>query len=244
MNLTVARLTARSLLGRRRTLLLLALPALLLLLSVLIRWIAGTDADLTVNLLAGFALGTIVPLLGLIAGTGAIGPEIDDGSIVYLLSKPLSRFTIVFSKFAVAVGIMLAFCAVPTLVAGLVLTGGTRNLALGFAVGAAVAGVTYCALFLLLAVLTRNAVIIGLLYALVWESVVGQFVPGARALSVQQWSLSVVQAVVTTPAGGGAGVRAAVSLTTGCIALAAVLVASTVYAGWRLRSLRLTGEDA
>ena len=86
MNLTVARLTARSLLGRRRTLLLLALPALLLLLSVAIRWIAGTDADLTVNLLAGFALGTIVPLLGLIAGTGAIGPEIDDGSIVYLLS--------------------------------------------------------------------------------------------------------------------------------------------------------------
>jgi ABC-2 type transport system permease protein len=244
MNLTVARLTARSLLGRRRTLLLLALPALLLLLSVAIRWIAGTDADLTVNLLAGFALGTIVPLLGLIAGTGAIGPEIDDGSIVYLLSKPLSRFTIVFSKLAVAVGIMLAFCAVPTLIAGLVLTGGTRNLALGFAAGAAVAGVTYCALFLLLAVLTRNAVIIGLLYALVWESVVGQFVPGARALSVQQWSLSVVQAVVAAPAGGGAAVRAAVSLTTGCLALAAVLVASTVYAGWRLRSLRLTGEDA
>jgi hypothetical protein len=38
MNLTVARLTARSLLGRRRTLPLLALPALLLLLSVAIRW--------------------------------------------------------------------------------------------------------------------------------------------------------------------------------------------------------------
>jgi ABC-2 type transport system permease protein len=101
--------------------------------------------------------------------------------------------------------------------------------------------VTYCAPFLLPAVLTCNAVIIGLLYA-IWESVVGQFVPGARALSIQQWSLSVAR-----PSSGSAGAvlgPAAVSLTTGCVALAAVLVASTVYAGWRLRSLRLTGEDA
>ena len=41
-----------------------------------------------------------MPLLGLIAGTGAIGPEIDEGSIVYLLAKPLNRYSIVVTKLA------------------------------------------------------------------------------------------------------------------------------------------------
>ncbi len=38
--------------------------------------------------------------------------------------------------------------------------------------------------------LSRNAVVIGLLYALIWESLVGTFVPGAQTLSVQQWALA------------------------------------------------------
>ncbi len=53
--------------------------------------------------------------------------------------------------------------AVPTLLAGLMLTGTADGLAVGYAVGAAVAGIGYCALFLLLAVVTRNAVVAGLL---------------------------------------------------------------------------------
>ncbi|CAA9358887.1 MAG: Integral membrane protein, partial [uncultured Frankineae bacterium] len=98
---TVARLTAGSLLGRRRALLLLALPAVLLVLAGVARTLAGQDAQLSAFLLGSFALGTVVPLLGLLAGTGAIGPEIDDGSIVYLLSKPLSRHVMVVSKLLV-----------------------------------------------------------------------------------------------------------------------------------------------
>ena len=70
------------------------------------------------------------------------------------------------------------------------------RLAVAYAVGALVAGVAYCALFLLLAVLTRNAVVVGLVYALVWEAAVGNSVPGAQALSIQQWSLAVTRAVV------------------------------------------------
>ena len=61
----------------------------------LVRALAGQDDDITVGILGGFALATMVPLIGLIAGTGAIGPEIDDGSIVYLLAKPVSRPTII-----------------------------------------------------------------------------------------------------------------------------------------------------
>ncbi len=241
MNLTVAQLTARSLLGRRRTLLLLLLPAILLLLSGVVRALVGTDLALSVSLLGGFTLGTMVPLLGLIVGTGAIGPEIDDGSIVYLLSKPVSRFSIATTKFAVAAGIMLVTAALPTLLAGLILAGTAERIAIGYAVGAAVAGLAYCGLFLLLAVLTRNAVVTGLLYALVWESLIGGFVPGAQALSIQQWSLAVTQRVM----GVGAdplGPASAVDLGTGVVLLLVAAVGGTWLAGARLRTLALHGD--
>jgi ABC-2 type transport system permease protein len=237
----IGRLTARSLLGRRRALLLLLLPAVLLALSVLARALAGSDEELVVTLLGGFALGTLVPLLGLIAGTGAIGPEIDDGSIVYLLTKPLNRHSIVITKFLVAVAVVTALGALPTFAAGLVLTGTTGNLAVGYAVGAAVAGIAYCAVFLLLAVVTRNAVVIGLLYALVWESLIGQFVPGAQALSIQQWALAITERIIGAPA-EQLGATSAVGLGTAVALLLVVTAGATWYAGRRLRTIRLTSE--
>ena len=237
---TVARLTAGSLLGRRRALLLLALPAVLLALAGAARALAGQDAELSSFVLGSFALGTVVPLLGLLAGTGAIGPEIDDGSIVYLLSKPLSRHVMVVTKLLVAVTVVLLLGALPTLLAGLVLAGTTDGLAVGFAVGAAAAGIGYCALFLLLAVVTRNAVVVGLLYALIWESLVGQLVPGAQALSIQQWALVLTERIVG-PRAEELGADSAVG-GIGIVLLVTVVVGATWYAGHRLRTLRLTSD--
>jgi len=242
MNAVVAQLTARSLLGRRRAYLLLAMAVVLLLLAATIRGLAGQDPDITVGVLGGFALATLIPLLGLIAGTGAIGPEIDDGSIVYLLAKPLSRHTIATTKATVAIAVATVFGAVPVFLAGLILSGTGDRLAVGYAVGALIAGIGYATLFLLLAVVTRHGVVIGLLYALVWETLVGSYVPGAQTLSIQQWALAITEKVV----GGRAeelGVTSAVGLTTGVVLLLIVIIGSTWYAGWRLRSLRLTSDE-
>ena len=217
---------------------------MLLALAVIVRLTvdAGDRDDVAVDLLGGFALATLVPLLGLIAGTGAIGREIDDGSIVYLLAKPLSRHVIVVTKLVVAVAVIVVFAALPMLVAGLVLVGTTARLAVGYGLGALLAGTAYCALFLLLSVLTRNAVVIGLVYALVWETVVGSLVPGAQALSIQQWSLAATRAVVGDRA-EQLGVTAAVRPQVSLVLLVLLVVAATIFAGSRLRSLRLTGQD-
>lgn len=242
MNAVVAQLTARSLLGRRRAYLLLAMAVVLLLLAATIRGLAGQDSGITVGLLGGFALATLVPLLGLIAGTGAIGPEIDDGSIVYLLAKPLSRHTIATTKAVVAVAVTAVFGAVPVFLAGLVMSGTSDHLAVGYAVGALIAGICYATLFLLLAVVTRHGVVVGLLYALVWETLVGSYVPGAQALSIQQWALAITEKVVGARA-DELDVTSAVSLGTAVPLLLVVIVGSTWYAGWRLRSLRLTSDE-
>jgi ABC-2 type transport system permease protein len=181
-------------------------------------------------------------MLSLIAGTGAIGPEIDEGSIVYLLAKPLSRYSIVVTKLAVAIGVVVAFGVVPVAVAGVVLTGEVGAVTVAYAVGALVAGIAYAAVFLCLAVVTRNAVVIGLIYALIWESLVGGLVPGAQALSIQQWTLAVVQQLLGDSA-ERLDVEAAVAFRTGIVLLTVVAVAATTYAGRRLQTLRLN-EDS
>jgi ABC-2 type transport system permease protein len=238
MNATIARLTTSTLLGKRRVLLLFVLPAVLVLLAVLLRLATGPSLQVGTTLLQTFALGTVVPLLGLIAGTGVIGPEIDDGSIIYVLAKPMPRPTIIVTKLAVSVGCLVVFAAVPTLLAGVIMSGFDDGVAVAFAVAAAIAGLAYSAIFLMLAVVTKHAVVFGLIYALIWESLVGGFVPGAQVLSVQQWALAIADTLIARDS-----IEAAVGLGAGVILLALTIVLATWFAGERLRSLTLTETE-
>jgi ABC-2 type transport system permease protein len=237
-NPTVARLTYRALLGRRRAAILFILPALLIVISIAVRLVKGADDGIASDLLGGFGIATMVPLIGVIAGTGAIGPEIDDGSIVYLLSKPVKRPTIIVTKLFVAIAVTMAFSAIPTLIAGFILNGNGAQIAIAYTVAALVASIAYSALFLLLGTVSRHAVVIGLVYALVWETLFGSMVPGARTLSVQQWSLALAQRIA-----GQDAVTSDVGLTTAVVLLVVVTGAATWYAGRRLRTLKLAGEE-
>ncbi|MFD5394614.1 ABC transporter permease subunit [Streptomyces sp. NPDC127097] len=235
---TVARLTYRALLGRRRALILFALPALLVLLAVAVRVLAGADDATAGGILGGFALGTMVPLIGVIAGTGAIGPEIDDGSVVYLLAKPVPRPTIILTKLLVAIGVTVAFSALPVLLAGFLLNGNSQQMAVGYAVAAAVASVAYSALFLLFGTVTRHAVVFGLVYALIWETFVGTLIPGAKTLSIQQWALAVGQ-----KAAADGALTSDVQLPLALCLLVGLTGVATWYAGRRLKALTLAGEE-
>lgn len=238
MNPTIAYITFRGMLGRRRALLLFALPAVLLLLSIGLRLAGVNDLDTTAALLTQFGLGALLPLLALLAGTGVISPEIDDGQIMYVLTKPISRPVVTTTKLLVAIALMIVFAVVPTLVAGLILAGTTAQLTVAFAIGLFVGALAYCAVFVALAVASRNAVTIGLIYALVWESLLGNFAPGARSLSIQQWALSVTDAMTSATS-----VTSEVGLGTAVVLLVCVTVAGAVLAALRLRTLTVASAD-
>ncbi|MFC8914377.1 ABC transporter permease [Streptomyces sp. NPDC057116] len=237
-NPTVARLTYRALLGRRRAAILFVLPGLLLLIAAAVRGFNGADDQIAADVLGGFALATMVPLIGVIAGTGAIGPEIDDGSIVYLLAKPVKRPSIIFTKLIVAIAVTMVFSAVPTFLAGYILNGNGQQVAVAYTVAALVASIAYSALFLLLGTVSRHAVVIGLVYALVWEAVFGTLIEGAKTLSVQQWALAVAEKVT-----GDGLIASDVGLPVAVALLAGVTVAATWYAGHKLRTLTLAGDE-
>jgi ABC-2 type transport system permease protein len=235
---TIARLTLATLFGHRRGLLMFLLPGALLGLALLLRLTLDDTEGFAVELLQQLAFAVIVPLVALVAGTGAIASEIDDGSIVYLLSKPVRRNTIVLTKSAVAIGCVTVFGAVPVALAGVLLAPSEPRIAFAFGVGALLAGIAYVAVFVALSVVTTNAVTVGLLYALLWESVMGQYVPGARVLSIQQWGLAVVEKLAAGP-----DLDPAVKLPFGLIALTVITLGALTLATTRLRSLTPTTTE-
>src|SRR5579863_1839964 len=141
-NPVIAGITVRATLGRRRAI-LFAIPAVILIaLTLILR--ASHPAALVWpdQVLGDFGFSVLLPLTALIIGTGVLGAEIDDGSVVHLLATPVRRADVIITKFAVAVGLTALFAAVPELIAGL-LAPHAGKLAWALFVGALVGAVVY-----------------------------------------------------------------------------------------------------
>src|SRR6185436_3537976 len=164
--------TLRGLLGRRRTLLLVLLAGLPVLIALLVRLSGGRpDADRV--------------LVALIVGTAAIGSEIDDGTAVYLMIKPIPRWRIAVSKILVAAG-LTSILVVPAVVITGALLGSRTDTAttiVGFGIACLVGGSAYAAAFVALSAFTSRALLLGLAYVLIWEGVLSGLLEGTKFLS-------------------------------------------------------------
>jgi ABC-2 type transport system permease protein len=227
-------LTMRGLLGRRRILLvgLLALAPVGVAAVLVVGGGLDTTAQLTRQLYDSLVMTTIVPLVALILGTTAIGAEIDDGTVVHILAKPVGRSWIVLAKMLVAGTAGIVLCGTSILVTGLLLVRlDAPGLLLGMLAGVVLAVIAYTAVFVTLSVWTGRALIAGLAYILLWEGFVATFFSGTRLLSIREYGLAVAAGI----AGPEAGTLARdVPLVTGLV-LATVV---TVVAFW-LGSRRL-----
>ena len=235
MNRTILRLSTQALFGRRRGVVLLLIPAAVLLLALLVRLLTTEEVGVQAAVGVGYTLA--LPLVALLASTAVLGPEVDDGSIVYLLSKPVSRHVIAVSKFASAWGATMVLGALPLVAAGMLLDPSAPRRALALGVGAAVAGTVYAALFIGLAALTRHAVVVGLLFTLVWEGVLGSIFLGVRWLSVGAWGRAVAGHVSSLVD------DAHVSLGYAVVAACVVTLGAVWFTGDRLRSFTLRGDE-
>jgi ABC-2 type transport system permease protein len=236
---TLASITLRSLLNRRRTLLLALASALVVLVAALFRLSSPTDDEalmFTGRLLADFGIGVVLPLVAVIVGTAAIGSEIEDGTIVYLLAKPIPRLTIVVVKMAVAWLVTCAIVVPGIWIAGIVATGGSPDLGTAYSVAAIVGALEYTAVFVALSLVTSRALVVGLAYVVIWEGVVAGLFAATRLLSVRQHALWVADAI------GGEGAVASDLGPQAILILAIVTAAAFVIAVRRLERVELRGE--
>ncbi|WP_346538298.1 ABC transporter permease subunit [Micromonospora sp. DPT] len=234
---TVSWITARGLFGRRRFLILLPLPLLLLGLAMLCRSLGVEPADWGPPVLVGLGLAVVLPVVALIVGTGVLGAEIDDGTVVHILTKPLPRWQIVLPKLAVATVVSATTVAVPLFVAG-VLADSVR-LGLALAAASALGALAYSALFLALSLVTRRPVLLGLVYVLIWEGLLGNFVRGTKVLSIQQWVVAMADRMAPTDL-----LSTTVSVPVAAVLTGLVAVGFTVLAIDRLRSFSMAGETS
>ena len=234
---TVSWITVRGLFGRRRFLLLLPLPVVLVLLAVLSRALGVDPGEWGPPVLVGLGLAVVLPVTSLIIGTGVLGSEVDDGTIVHILTKPLPRRDIIMAKLGVAMGVSVVTAAVPLFVAGTLAD--SVRLGFGLAAAAAVGACAYSAFFLLLSLLTRRPVLLGLVYILVWEGLLGRFVSGTRVLSIEQYVITLADRIAPTGI-----LEARVSPTVSIVMSVIFVLGCTVAAVDRLRSFSMAGETS
>jgi ABC-2 type transport system permease protein len=237
-NPTVAGITLRATLGRRRAFAFVIPAVILIALTLVLRHSAPPGASWPDNVLGDMGFSVLLPLTALIIGTGVLGAEIDDGSAIHLLATPVRRTEVVLTKFAVAAVLTMLFAAVPELIAGLLAPNSSK---LGWAlfVGALVGSVIYTAVFVMASVLTTRAIAVGLLYVLVWEALLGNLVGGVRILSIAHYSLGVANAIDPDP-----NMKAGLTLATSVVLGAIVTIGALIIAARRLAAFAIKGEPA
>lgn len=236
MNSTIIRLALAALLGRKRFVLLLLFPAVLAGLTVLVRALSS-DPEVATDVLFGVGLSLVLPLLALVSATAVMGPEVDDGSLVYLLAKPVSRHAVAVSKYVVALGSVLVLGPLLLLVVGTLVNPDGLDRTLALTVGAALAAAAYTALFLAVSTVWKHAVVGGLLFVLLWEGTLSNVFSGVSWLSVTQWGQRVAAALESEL------FRSDVSLGWALAALVVVTLGGVWFSGDRLRSFQLRGDD-
>lgn len=237
--LPILGLTLRGLIDRRRSWLMLLLAAAPVLVAVL--FVATGGQRLTANVMDNLVVRTVLPLIALVFGTGAIGPELEDGTLVYLVAKPIRRVWIVVAKMAVAAALTAALVVPAVLATGLVASLADDRvlpLALGYAVAAGVGGAAYAAAFLAASTVSSRALALGLGYVLIWEGILAGLLEGTRTFSIRQATLGLATGLSGVPPS-----RGAMEAGTSVVVLLLVAAGAIVVATWRLRRFELRGGD-
>jgi ABC-2 type transport system permease protein len=229
-------LTLRQQMWRKSTLLLIGLALLPVLLALLFRLTDNTDDPQTWTsevLYRGLIITAVLPLTALMFGTSVIGDELEDGTAIYLLTKPIPRWEILLPKLIAPWLLTSAIIVASTLVSGLVaIESGGRDVVYGAAIAMVLGSLVYTTLFVMLSIVSSHALIIGLVYVFIWEGAVAGLFEGVRYLSVRHYTLGVADwASGHVPETFDAYVGG-----TAALALMAVVTAiATLFANQRLR---------
>ncbi len=230
-------LTLHALVGRRRTITIALIAALPVLIGLLIR-LGGGRPDAP-EILDTLVIRTVCPLVALVIGTGAIGSEIEDGTLIFQLLKPVPRWLTAVAKTAVAAFLTAVLLVPPILVTGLLLGGlGGESIAttLGFAVATLAGGTAYAVGFTALGAVTSRALIVGLGYTLIWEGVLAGLLEGTRFLSIRQATLGLAAELTGRDVGVDPLPASTSSLIIGVVIVGGIAVTAIALRRFQVRS--------
>ena len=194
--LALFELSLRQLVSRWRVLIILLLAAMPIGVSMIFR-LADTRleiGDAGDAFYDGLLVGAILPIVTMAVATAALGNEVEDRTLSYLVLKPIARWQIVLPKYLasllVVAPVMVASGVGATLLSN---TDVRAALAIGVALFAGVAA--YAAIFNWLGLVSKSALAFSLVYVFLWEGLASSFLSGVRYLSVRAYSLGIMHGV-------------------------------------------------
>jgi len=200
VNRTVIWLTRRQLFARQRMIVAVGLalvPTMIALIDRVNTATPGAPSDFLSTVYRDIVTSVILPITALVFGTSAFGGEVDDGTLIYLMVKPLPRWQIMLSKYLVA-SLSTMLVVLPSIVLAYIVCSSPNpaRLPVSYAIGNTVGAFLYCAVFLALGITSRRALALGLIYVIAFENVLSRNILGAKSLSIREFSLSVTRTVI------------------------------------------------
>jgi ABC-2 type transport system permease protein len=221
-------------LGRRLVVIFLLSAVPLLLPALLFAAQGETDtADFSLGLFRNLVLPVLLPVVSLAFSTHALGAEVRDGTATNLLLKPIPRAAILAAEYLAAVlatlVVLLPLVAASQLIAGS--AGSSPSLLVGSLAATATGALVYGALGLLLSLFIGRALLVGLVYTVLWEGALVSVAPSASSLAVRGYAEGVLAAVT---AQDGPAVSARLGPVSATVMAAVVTLLALVFATRRL----------
>jgi ABC-2 type transport system permease protein len=149
--------------------------------------------------------------------------------------KPVSRLRLVLGKYAAVL-----LVTIPALLAGLAVTmliaaqapGAVdlERILVAMAAASATAAALLGAVFLLVSLVIPRALLAGMIYIFAWESLLGRFLPGVRAISSREHTLQVFDGILDDDIAMASNAA---------LTMLVVAVVCLLLSVWRLRGMQI-----
>ncbi len=231
------RLLVRQLLTKGR---IAALLGVGIIVSLVVALVSSTVRDdesaqvalkLGTELISNLGFTIVVPIVALVFAAAAFGDLKEDGTLVYLWLRPMDRWPMVVGAWLASVTVSLPLTLVPLTAAAFIANVGS-DLVWATILACVVGNLAYSAVFMLLGLLTKNSVVWGIGYILIWEGLVAGISGVGERLAIRGYTRSIIaeQTGVDLYLGD-------LSMGVAVVVPALVVIAAIVLSTLRLRSL-------
>ena len=233
------RLLVRQLLTKGRIAALLGVGIIVSLVVALVSRTVRDDEsaqvalELGTELISNLGFTIVVPIVALVFAAAAFGDLKEDGTLVYLWLRPMDRWPMVVGAWLASVTVSLPLTLVPLTAAAFIANVGS-DLVWATILACVVGNLAYSAVFMLLGLLTKNSVVWGIGYILIWEGLVAGISGVGERLAIRGYTRSIIaeQTGVDLYLGD-------LSMGVAVVVPALVVIAAIVLSTLRLRSLEV-----
>ena len=165
------------------------------LLPIFLGWVIGRRSDDPLEAGVGFisymGLSILIPIVALIFASASLGDTREDGTLVYLWLRPISRLSVSTGAWAASITIALPLTVIPITISAILLDAG-NSVVTATIITSILAVLAYSGLFVTLGLIVKNPVLWGLAYIFIWEAIVASFAKPAAALAVSGYSRAII----------------------------------------------------